>query len=522
MKVNRRELLCGGLAGGAVMAGLPRLAGAQSEAVDARYARLDEVLRGDVFRKDLFAEPVIIESVELLRKGRSFLCRVRSRDGAEGISVAHDTMDILYPIFVRRLQPMFIGQDARRLDDLLEKALVYALNFRLGGLGIGIPLATIEFAILDMMGRIAGRPAGELIGTVHNTHIPVYQATEWREKPVEESVALIKAAVEESQAPAVKIKVGALMFMTKELDARGPAGRTEAIIPRIRETFGDDMTLYADANGYYEDIDEAIRVGQLLEQYNYSYFEEPVYFDWLEGTRRVTAGLTIPVAGGEQQHSIHAFRWLLANQGLDVVQPDHYYFGGMIRSLRVALMAHTMGKTCIPHLSGGFGYIYMLHLVSAMPNPVLTSNSKGTAICRSSAIRHRCGWKTARSRSPPDRESASRSIPRSSSSISWSRVSKWPILRSTEVAAERSDGAAYVRLVCMRPSFAWLLYWPNDVIVAFAQQVDPDTRLAFQVGVGTVDITPQEEVTLAGSPAPQRTSKVATPLSCRAMVCGAA
>jgi hypothetical protein len=36
------------------------------------------------------------------------------------------------------------------------------------------------------------------------------------------------------------------MFMTKNLDAKGPAGRTEAIIPLIRETFGDDMTLYAD------------------------------------------------------------------------------------------------------------------------------------------------------------------------------------------------------------------------------------------------------------------------------------
>ena len=41
------------------------------------------------------------------------------------------------------------------------------------------------------------------------------------------------------------------MFMTKDLDARGPSGRTEQIIPKIREAFGDDMTLYSDANGYY-------------------------------------------------------------------------------------------------------------------------------------------------------------------------------------------------------------------------------------------------------------------------------
>ena len=31
-------------------------------------------------------------------------------------------------------------------------------------------------------------------------------------------------------------------------------------------------------------------------------------------------------------------------------------------------MGQVMGKKCIPHLSGGFGFIYMLHLVSLMPN----------------------------------------------------------------------------------------------------------------------------------------------------------
>ena len=368
MRINRRKVLAAGLAGGTAAAAFPLSSFGHSEEDNPNYARLDAVLDQPTFKRELFADPVTIESVELLRYGRSFLCRVRSVDGAEGISVAHDTISVLYPIFVNRLQPVFINQDARRLDELVEKALEFAFNFRLGGLGIGIPLATIEFAILDMMGRIAGKSLGQLVGKIHHTHIPVYQATEWREKPVKESVALIQAAVEESQAQAVKIKVGALMFMTKDLDARGPAGRTETMIPLIRETFGDDMALYADANGYYKDVNEAIRVGRLLQDYNYSYFEEPVFFDWLDGTKQVADALSIPVAGGEQQHGIHAFRWLLANDGLDIVQPDHYYFGGMIRSLKVARMGEAMGKKCIPHLSGGFGFIYMLHLVSAMPN----------------------------------------------------------------------------------------------------------------------------------------------------------
>lgn len=368
MKMNRRQFLSTSALGGAAGVSLPSVLHGQSEEVEENYRKLDAVLAKPLFKSKLFSDPVIIESVELLKYQRKFICRVRSKEGAEGMSVSHNTMNLLYPIFVNRVQPVFIGQDARRLDELLDKALEFAFNYRLGGLGIGIPLATVEFAVLDMMGRIAGKPVGQLIGNIHNPHIPVYQATEWREKPVKESVALIKAAVEKSEAQAVKIKVGALMFMTKDLDTRGPVGRTEEIIPLIRETFGPDMALYSDANGYYKDVNEAIRVGKLLQKYNYSYFEEPVFFDWLEGTKQVADALSIPIAGGEQQHSMHAFRWLLANGGLDVVQPDHYYFGGMIRSLKAAHMGAALGKTCIPHLSGGLGYLYMLHLVSAMGN----------------------------------------------------------------------------------------------------------------------------------------------------------
>lgn len=67
----------------------------------------------------------------------------------------------------------------------------------------------------------------------------------------------------------------------------GPSGRTEQIIPKIREAFGDDMTLYLEANGYYRDAQQAIRVGKLLQEYNYAYFEEPVFIDWLDGTKEV-------------------------------------------------------------------------------------------------------------------------------------------------------------------------------------------------------------------------------------------
>lgn len=45
--------------------------------------------------------------------------------------------------------------------------------------------------------------------------------------------------------------------------------------------------------------------------------------------------MQLPVSNGEQDSSFVNFRWLLANDGLEIVQPDNYYFGGLIRSMVV-------------------------------------------------------------------------------------------------------------------------------------------------------------------------------------------
>jgi L-alanine-DL-glutamate epimerase-like enolase superfamily enzyme len=402
MKTNRRRFMkaFGGLSAAlpfsALAADAPRSGAARptkaEHSQNPRYTKLDEILRQPVLKRELFKAPVIIETLELLRYKDNFLCRVRSRDGAEGISVGHSGLNALYPIFTHNLHPFFIGKDARDLDLLLEKVFIYNFNFRYNGISIGTPLATIEFAILDMLGRIAGKSIGELIGDIHHPEVTVYQATEYREKSVEESLELIKRDVAEYNARALKIKIGGLMFMTTDINAVGPPGRTEKMIPLIRKTFGDQMALFADANGFYS-VEEAIRVGKLLEEYRYGFFEEPVMFEWREETKEVADGLSLPIALGEQEYSLHGFRWLIANDAIEIVQPDNYYFGGMIRSMKVARMAAAFGKKCTPHMSGGgLGFLYMMHFVSALPNATPHHEFKGLKTnvqfeCKTSALK---------------------------------------------------------------------------------------------------------------------------------------
>ena len=61
------------------------------------------------------SDPILIESMELLRQGSEFLVRVRSKDGVEAIAAANSKkMRETFPIFLNRVAPFFIGKDAKR------------------------------------------------------------------------------------------------------------------------------------------------------------------------------------------------------------------------------------------------------------------------------------------------------------------------------------------------------------------------------------------------------------------------
>jgi L-alanine-DL-glutamate epimerase-like enolase superfamily enzyme len=231
-------------------------------------------------------------------------------------------------------------------------------------LALWVPLATIEFAILDMLGRMVNKSIGQLIGDIHNPKINVYWANGERDISAELTIEHLKKEVAESGAKVLKFKIGGRMSNNLEK----PPGRTERLIPLVRKTFGDKMMIYADSNGSYT-TDEAIRIGRILEEYKIDFYEEPVPFDWYEETKVVADALRVPIAGGEQEASLHNFRWLIANDALQIVQPDMFYFGGMVRSMKVARMADAFGKQCTPHISAsGLGYLYMMHFASAIPN----------------------------------------------------------------------------------------------------------------------------------------------------------
>ena len=331
-------------------------AGPTREALDKAAAR-------PVVDFSAVKSPVVIDSIRVLKNHGECFLHVRSKDGAEGISVTNGR-EYLHPILKELLVPYFLGKDVRDLETHLWELYRFQSNYKMQGLAFWSPHAWVEFALLDMFGRILGKSIAELIGGVVREEVPYYVASGRRDSTPEEEVEYLQGLLAETGARAVKFRLGGRM----SLNADALPGRSEALIRLARKRLGDAIDLHGDANSSY-DAPKAIEIGRLLEEVKAVYFEEPCRFDHLEETKVVADTLTIPVAGGEQEFSDWRFRWMIANRGVDIVQPDLQYYGGMIRSVRVARMADTAGMPTTVHISGGFGFVYMLHFAAAIKDP---------------------------------------------------------------------------------------------------------------------------------------------------------
>jgi L-alanine-DL-glutamate epimerase-like enolase superfamily enzyme len=305
--------------------------------------------------------PVKIAKVELLRAGSEYFVRTTSTDGATGIARTKQMEDYI-AILLRRVVPTFVNQDARDIETLIDK--VYQRNYKLAGQAFWCPVAYVEQSIFDLLGKVADKPVGTLLGGVVRKEIPVYLSGSGRDTTAEQEVDVYVRGVQETGAKAVKFKIGGRM--SRNLDQY--PGRTDTMMQLARKRLGDNIVIYADANGSYNAA-KAIEVGRMLESLNVKFFEEPCPWEELGETKKVADALDMPIAAGEQDASLWRFQWMIQNRVMDIVQPDLNYNGGFIRALRVARMAKAAGIPIVPHnTQTGSTSVYILQFASSVPN----------------------------------------------------------------------------------------------------------------------------------------------------------
>jgi L-alanine-DL-glutamate epimerase-like enolase superfamily enzyme len=206
-----------------------------------------------------------------------------------------------------------------------------------GGGGITtIAMAGIDIALWDAIGKRRAFPLVDLIGrrrdsvAVYGSGVNLHYSLD---ELVEQAGRWVSAGHD-----AVKIKVG-------KPDLAEDVERVAA----VRDVIGPHRRLRIDANQRW-DLPTARAALDRLARFDLDWIEEPLRADDTAGYRALRRDCRVPVALGENLHTVHRFRDLLDSEGADILQPNVIRVGGITPFLSIADLATERGARLTPHL----------------------------------------------------------------------------------------------------------------------------------------------------------------------------
>jgi L-alanine-DL-glutamate epimerase-like enolase superfamily enzyme len=290
---------------------------------------------------------MIIQSVDLVRvripisKPYSFgrgtvdsieniVIRMKGKDGLEGIGECCvrsliSSLDVAGNTLQKELIPAIIGMDSMDVEAVIKKLE----SEKWPDLG---PVAAIDLALWDLNGKILGLPAYKLLGGAYQLEIPA-------------SFTLGSASPEKMAEKTLEMmEYGFRTFVVKT--EKGAIGKDIERVRMVRKHVGPDVRLRLDVNASYT-VEEAIRVGQGVEECGLEYIEQPIRPRDLGGLKKIAASTKVPICIDEGLEHLSDARELAESGTVKFFNIKPPQVGGLWLAKKMAAIAEDAGIACV-------------------------------------------------------------------------------------------------------------------------------------------------------------------------------
>ena len=278
--------------------------------------------------------------------------RVRDADGAEGVGYTYTVGAggaAVRSLIARDLAPRLVGRDAERIEELWH-TMWWAVHYGGRGGAQGLAMSAVDIALWDLRARRQNAPLWRLLGGF-DPRVPCYAGGIDLDFPLD---ALLRQTDDNLARGfrAIKMKVG-------RPSLREDVERVRA----MRAHLGPDFPLMVDANMRWS-ADEAIRAARAFRDLDPVWLEEPTIPDDVPGHARIVREGGLPIAAGENLHTLHEFRQLMTAGGVTFPEPDVTNCGGVTAFIKICHLAEAFN---LPVTSHG-AHDITVHLLAAVPN----------------------------------------------------------------------------------------------------------------------------------------------------------